>query len=183
MIKQLPNPELEKILISEIRSFSKLIKKATEYATNREELQQLTQDPEKYILDQIKSRFPEISNLGLSFKKLCGLYDVDFQSVQILAAQILGHQYLPLLKADLKLDQKKVDDYIAANAITVLTEQQAQVYAAAQGISKALNDLTSDLSKQGKRYDLSKIIGFKNGLMLWEPNLPFILHLAHLDRL
>jgi len=175
MIK-LHNPDLEKHYRAELASFAKLIKQASQYCTNRQDLSRLLADPEKYILDQIKSRFPEISNLGLSFKKLCGLYDVDFQSVQILAAQILGHQYLPLLKADLKLDPKKVDDYIEANAITVLTETQSKIYEAAETLASTLNDLTSDLSKQGKQYDLSKIITLKAGLQQWVPNRLWILN-------
>ena len=183
MIKHLHNPELEKHYRAELASFAKLIKSASQYCTNREELKQLTQDPEKYILDQIRSKNPDIINLGLSFNKLCGLYDIDVPSVLILSAQILGHQYLPLLKADLTLDEKKVEIFIRDNAVTILTPPQAQVYEAAESLSSTLNALQSDLSKQGKRYDLSKLIAYKNGLMLWEPNLPFILHLAHLDRI
>jgi len=175
MIK-LPNPELEKIFRSDLKAFEKLIKSASQYCTNREELKQLTQDPEKYILDQISSKNPDIINLGLSFKKLCGLYDIDVPSVLILSAQILGHQYLPLLKADLTLDEKKVETYVEANAITVLTPTQAQVYQVAERLAIALNKLTSDLSHQGKQYDLSRIIKQAPGLQQWQANRLWILN-------
>ena len=173
MIK-LHNPELEKILRSDLKAFEKLIKSASQYCTNREELKQLTQDPEKFILDQIKSKFPQIETLGLTFRKLCNLYDIDVEKIRILTAQISDHEYLPLLKADLTLDQKKVDAYVEANAINVLTETQSQVYEAAESLSSTLNALQSDLSKQGKHFDLSKII-IKAGQQ-WDANRLWILN-------
>jgi len=175
MIK-LHNPELEKILRSDLKAFEKLIKSASQYCTNREELKQLTQDPEKFILDQIKSKFPQIETLGLTFRKLCNLYDIDVEKIRILTAQISDHEYLPLLKADLTLDEKKVEVFIRDNAVTILTPTQSQVYQVAESLSSTLNALQSDLSKQGKRYDLSKIITLKAGLQQWEANRLWILN-------
>ena len=177
MTKHLPNPELEKSLRSEIKGFERLIKSASQYCTNRQDLNRLLADPEKFTLQNIQGKFPEIEKLGLTFRKVCNLYDIDFETIQILAAQLNGHEYLNLLhKADLKLDQKKVDDFVEANAITVLTETQSKVYEVAEALSIILNDLISDLQTQGKQYDLSKIITLKAGLQQWEANRLWILN-------
>ena len=177
MIKHLHNPELEKHYRAELASFAKLIKSVSQYCTNRQDLSRLLADPEKFTLQNIQGKFPEIEKLGLTFRKLCNLYDIDFETIQILAAQLNGHEYLNLLhKADLKLDPKKVETHVEANAITVLTETQSQVYEVAERLAIALNKLTRDLSQQGKQYDLSKIITLKAGLQQWEANRLWILN-------
>lgn len=170
----IPNPEVAKILRSEVFAFDAVLRRAGRYVKTLEGLNKLLEDPKEYVEEML----PEAAkDLQLSFLKLVELYDLPYTQLSQIANDLRGSEYLEYVKETdqgLELDQEAISKHIEKTAVIELKGYREMIWKKAERLSKELNSLKGEINKTGSNIQLANIIK-SDYAGNWSPNKAYIL--------
>lgn len=173
----IPNKEAARSLKDEAQALDGMLGRANKYINSLSTLREFVENPASYAFSQLVRKFPDVKKLGLSFPKLCELYEIPFADMQEVSNALRGSQYLEFVEYNerLGLDWKAVDAFIEQEAVIVLTKPQEAAYKAAEKMAKELNKLQAELDKVGATsVPLGNIVQ-RNLNRVWAPSPHYIL--------
>lgn len=147
----IPNKEAARSLKDEAQALEGMLGRANKYINSLPSFKEFTDNPAKFAFSQLVAKYPDVRKLGLSFPKLCDLYEIPFADMQEVSNALRGSQYLEFVEYNeyLELNWKAIDAFIDQEAVIVLTKPQEAAYKAAEKMAKELNKLQAELDKVG----------------------------------
>lgn len=175
-MKTLHNPTAERNLKNDARAYQQKLNEVSKHVASYAEFIELIESPSQFSRSKILAKNPKADELGLDFLSLVGLYKIDFSLYQSFQVFLERSPFTEFVVYDdgLKLDPKKVSEYIKLNSTIPLTKAQQEAYKGLQKVADTLNATTKKLKEFGTSVSLADGVSsdFKNE---WSVNERFLL--------
>ena len=175
-MKTLHNPTAERSLKNDARTYKSKLNEVSKHVNSIAEFIELVESPAQFSRSKVLAKNPKADELGLDFLSLVQLYKIPFAEYQAFQAFLERSPFTEFVVYDdgLKLDSKKLKQYIELNSTIPLSKAQQDAYKGLKKAADALNATNKKLKEYGTSVSLADGVtaDYKNE---WSVNERFLL--------